>query len=199
MKRHPEVLSRRGLIRGACSLAGAAMAPHLVFTAFGQDLTRVITLTNDDGAPIQIDTKLVVRIRPVLRSEADVHNAATRIDYIFDVYVKESPDSVALQVKAGLATLARLALQNDMPIWFNGVLAEGPIPLAAHAYKETHSAFVLSKKRQFVKSSHQQVHDAIEANGGRALPIPSSTERSPDAALESIAPEGVWDSDLLYY
>ncbi len=51
----------------------------------------VISFTADDGRPDQLESDAIVRVRRILGSERQQHNANTKIVWSRDSYAKETP------------------------------------------------------------------------------------------------------------
>lgn len=51
----------------------------------------VISFTADDGRPDQLESDAIVRVRRILDSERQQHNANTKIVWSRDSYAKETP------------------------------------------------------------------------------------------------------------
>jgi hypothetical protein len=158
-----------------------------------------ITLTGEDSRPIQLQPSEIERIRKMTESERETHDATTRLDYAYTVYVKEQPENVARLVADNVPTLGRLALPNGWPVWFDASKARGPLPVPGSAPADSvHSALEIGGKLQYVRSTPQEVHDLIAAAKGNVLPIPSElTGRAAESARELRAPLQVWDANVL--
>jgi hypothetical protein len=147
----------------------------------------VITLTSDLGRPVEIKAGAVKLIRPAL--SFDVHNntAKTFIDYAFRLCVREDAATVAAKVKAaGVATLIKLNLAPNLPLWCDGKACVGPVPrpLGTNGGGE----LLVHGKAVPVMETPAEIQELL-ANVGTVLPIIDPNDLSPT----SFAAENTWD------
>jgi hypothetical protein len=164
----------------------------------------VIKLTGETGAITEIETAVFLRMRAILNSERQLHNANTRIDHAFISYVKEQPEAVAALIAATpeqRRTLASLTMLNGQPLWFNGEKAQGPLPIPDSVRQSgARSGVKIGQKVQYVLNTHQEVAEVIGATEGDRLPIPGEgfDARIPEAPPQVTppAPDAVWDPNI---
>jgi hypothetical protein len=159
----------------------------------------MITLTTPDGNPVNIDGSRVIRIRASIPDES-TPPSQTRIDWVNLQFVLESAASVAQQVGPENQHLAKLALPNGAPVWFDAKQAVGPIRIFPDEMHEgTRSGMLLANKKQFVSNTPEEVSAAIAAAGGSPLPIPATAGIMASVSSfvakmrNAISPQEVWD------
>jgi len=128
----------------------------------------MIKLTAPDGSAVEIDGRLVQRLRQTVSGENS--QAKTRIDWVVISFVKEQVDQAARLVKAELPSLAVLTALEDRKVWFDGKQAIGPLPITP---SQQNSGFKSSIKimgyRQYVVETPAEVRAVIRAAGGTPL------------------------------
>jgi hypothetical protein len=160
-----------------------------------------MTLTRADGRNTQLTLDSIFRIRGLLDFERRQHAASTRIDCGFILYVREAPEAVAarLQPVSGRASrFGRLIAPNGTPIWFQGRLAQGPLPVSALDRKNgIMSALTIAHQTQFVRNSPEEVHALLDALGGEAIAMtPDRPQKVPGAAAIEMPARLSWESPL---
>lgn len=132
-----------------------------------------IDLTAPDNSVTRIEASKVGRIRGAIGVELD-NGCRTLVVHAVDNLVKELPEDVAAKVMANVSEIIRFAQLDGTPVWFNGLMIEGPQRLTGTEIKDgANSAVHLSGKRFRLLETGQQVHDAIRAVGGTPLPVPT--------------------------
>lgn len=135
----------------------------------------VMTLTRADGRNTQLTVDSIVKIRGLLEFERRLHAASTWIDCGIILYVRETPEEVAACLKPApgrLRRFGRLIAPNGLPVWFQGRLARGPLPVSALDRKNgIMSALAIAGQTQFVRNSAEEVQALIDALGGKALTV----------------------------
>jgi hypothetical protein len=155
-----------------------------------------VKLTLPDGSEGRLEPSQVIRIRKALPSESE-RGAKTRIDWIQPMLVLETPETVASLVAPLLPTLGQLLMRDKSPIWFNALMAEGPLPLTNDNLEGgVLSGMALGNKLQLLASGPQQVYDEIAAKGGRLLPVPAPFKSVPGGTRAIIPSMEVWDEDI---
>jgi hypothetical protein len=159
----------------------------------------MITFTAPDGNPVNIDGTRVIRIRASIPEES-TPPSQTRIDWVNLQFILESAASVAQQVGPENQHLAKLALPNGAPVWFDAKQAVGPIRIFPdEMHPGTRSGMLLANKKQFVSNTPEEVSAAIAAAGGSPLPIPATTGIMASVSgfvakmRSAISPQEVWD------
>ena len=131
----------------------------------------MITLTKPDGAPINIDPALVLRVRRTIAGERQEKKARTRIDWVDMQLVQEPIDEVAPLIKAVLSTFTVVTSRDGSPIWFNGKEAVGPLPLTLIQDDGIiRSAIKLMGYRQYVTETPDEVRTILGNACGTVLP-----------------------------
>jgi hypothetical protein len=197
-------MNRLSAIFGWVLLLGlslAATSPAAAGQAASETTPRsFVKLTLPDGSEGRLPPNTVIRIRKTISTE-NKNGAKARIDWLQMMLVREAPAEVAAQVEGGLASLAKLALPDGSPVWFNAGAAQGPMPLPPERLQNgVRSGMILGDKLQYLASTPEEVRDELIAKGGDALPLPAAFDSLPlreqETAKSRIAPMKVWDSDL---
>lgn len=157
----------------------------------------MIRLTWPIGQKVEIDGKEVVRIRKAIVA-IDGPSGKSRVDWVQpDLFEEEAPQ-IADMVLAELGTLTSLAMPDGSPVWFNGRKASGPYYVApTHRARGVNSSFEIGNKLQYVSNPAEEVAAAIQATGGKVLPIREDNTRTTAAPREiETLPSNieVWDS-----
>lgn len=131
----------------------------------------MITLTIPGKPPIQVDERLIVRIRASLPSDPPPvgHSQVTTAQTF---QIDEPPEEVASAVGQAVRSLARLTLLNNSSVWINMAKASGPIRISAQDRSEGYkSAVTINHITQRVIQTPQEISDLINAAGGTPEPI----------------------------
>jgi hypothetical protein len=164
----------------------------------------VISFTADDGRPDQLESDTIVRVRRILDSERQQHNANTKIIWSRDSYAKETPAAfigLLTSVEGVSKWLGELTMPEGSPVWFNGKLSEGPIRVTpSNMPPGAKSGLLIAGKLQYVANTAQEVQNVVKAKGGTALPVPGDSilELPANAWVRAkgwIAPYEVWDAE----
>jgi hypothetical protein len=162
----------------------------------------IMTLTRADGIKIQIRLNSIVRIRELLEFERRIHAASTRIDCGCILYVRESAEEVAMRTRPAGGRpnrFGKLVAPNGSPIWFQGRLAQGPLPVSTLDRKNgISSSLTIARQTQFVRNSPEEVHALIDALGGQALSLAASeiSQSLPSGAAIEMPTRLSWESQL---
>ncbi|TGV61105.1 hypothetical protein EN784_01510 [bacterium M00.F.Ca.ET.141.01.1.1] len=163
----------------------------------------MINLTRYDDVKFQIKATDIIRVRQTTLNDGP--NGNSRISDV--VYGNELYNDVATVVAKSVAaevkTFISLTQPGGDPVWFNGATAKGPVFVSKADQTpdwsgKINSALMIGDKKQFVKNTPQEVYDAIQAQGGVAIP-PKKNEFSVDAFKElegGAATSEVWDAEL---
>lgn len=155
----------------------------------------MIKLTKSNGDSFEIDGATVLRIRKTVAGwDNDLGN--TLVNASQDFVVVEEASAVAASVKAELATLHSFTQPAGSPVWVDAHSAAGPMPIAPNR-DGINSAFDVGGKRQYVRETHQQVRDIIQAANGKVQPIPDDTfwTQSVETIKEFLGGIEDWDPD----
>jgi hypothetical protein len=161
----------------------------------------IMTLTRADGSNTQLTLDSIFRIRGLLDFERRQYAASTRIDCGYILYVRETPEEVSARLKpvpGRPSRFGRLIAPNGTPIWFQGRLAQGPLPVSALDRKNgIMSALTIAHQAQFVRNSPEEVHALIDALGGEALAVtPAVAQSVPGVAAIEMPARLSWESQL---
>lgn len=157
----------------------------------------MLELTAPDHSRTLIEATKIRRIRGAIGVETD-DGCRTLINWIQDALVLEPPADVVAKAKAELTTLIQLTQLNNTPVWLNSIVIEGPVRITRWEKQDgARSAILLNGKKLYLLDSGQQVHDAINAGGGKASPVPdeanSLVSDAISAARNWMISEKAWD------
>ncbi|VTZ61788.1 hypothetical protein [Sinorhizobium medicae] len=155
----------------------------------------MIKLTRKSGNSFELDGATVLRIRKT-RASADPDLGNTLINASQEFFVMEEASAVAAAVEIELPTLHAFTQPYGAPVWVDARSAAGPMPVAPNA-DGMNSAFDVGGKRQYVRETHQQVRDVIQAAHGDVQPIPDDTfwSQSVEAIKNFLGDVEDWDPD----
>ncbi|MCA1403713.1 hypothetical protein I6F26_03735 [Ensifer sp. IC3342] len=157
----------------------------------------MIKLTRKSGNSFELDGTTVLRIRETRRPlDHDLGN--TLINASQDFLVMEEASEVAESVETELTTLHLFTQPYGAPVWVDAKSAKGPMPtVPKHRKDGINSALDVGGKRQYVRETHTEVRDIIQAAHGEVQPLPDDTfwTQSVEAIEEFLGGVEDWDSD----
>lgn len=157
----------------------------------------MVRLTWPGGQNMELDGRLVTRIRKAIPAEDGDSGGNTRIDWIVPEFVEEQPAEVAALVSAELATLTSLRMQGGDPVWFNGEKAAGPhYVIPQHRTGGVRSAVIFASKRQLVSNTPEEVVEVIRAARGVVMTVRRDLEGAVEAAEGIAVQVENWDPHL---
>ena len=161
----------------------------------------LLTLTRFDGQLVEIPANSVARVRQT-EKDYDGPNGRSRVDWgsRTDLF-NDMPAEIAADVHKEISTFISLPQPGGKPVWFDGHKASGPVYVPPQKLPGSdaaiNSALMIGSRVQYVRSTPDEVYEAIKAQGGNATP-PYKVESGEIETLNhwfSASPE-LWDAGM---